>query len=100
MIYLIKPKNYKLIHGQFIWMNIPSIHSLQWHPFTVASSPSNPYLILMIKRAGDWTGKLIDTFYECKKKAMKVNELNNKYFDEFDVFNLLHDIHQELKVKD
>lgn len=67
MIYFSKPKNYKLVHGQYVFLNVPEINQLQWHPFTVASSPSSPYLILMIKRAGDWTGKLIRALYQHKK---------------------------------
>jgi predicted ferric reductase len=66
MIYIIKPPEFKLRHGQYISINIPDISLLQWHPFTIASTPTNPYMILMIKRAGDWTGKLIDKFYEYK----------------------------------
>ena len=66
LLYLIKPKNYKLKHGQFCFINVPTISWTQWHPFTVASTPSNPYLILMIKRSGDWTEKLINNFYQIK----------------------------------
>lgn len=66
MLYLIKPKNYKLVHGQYVYLNIPEIHLCQWHPFTVASSPNSPYLILMIKRVGDWTNKLVKTLHKCK----------------------------------
>ena len=66
MMFLSKPANYKLVHGQFVYVNIPEIHQLQWHPFTVASSPYSPYLILMLKVAGDWTGKLAQVLYERK----------------------------------
>ena len=66
LVYFKKPKNYKLIHGQYVFLNVPAVHPLQWHPFTVASSPHNPYLTLMIKKAGDWSGKLIKHLYECK----------------------------------
>ena len=55
MIYLSKPSNYKLVHGQFVYVNIPVINQFQWHPFTVASSPKSQFLILMLKVAGDWT---------------------------------------------
>mmetsp|Transcript_16764 Transcript_16764/g.19410 ORF Transcript_16764/g.19410 Transcript_16764/m.19410 type:complete len:92 (+) Transcript_16764:484-759(+) len=88
-----------LKHGQFCFLNIPAIHPLQWHPFTVASAPGNPYLVLMIKKSGDWTQKLINRFYEVKKKTMRYYKLNIRNYDEFDVFNLLHDIHQEIPLK-
>ena len=100
MVYFSKPKNYKLVHGQYVFLCVPAIHPLQWHPFTVASSPSSPYLTLMIKRAGDWTGKLIRHLYECKQKMMKMDEFETEQYSEYDVFNLLHDLHQEIPLKD
>ena len=100
MISFIKPRNYKLKHGQFCFINIPSIHPLQWHPFTVASAPGSPYLVLMIKHSGDWTRNLINKFYEVKKRTMRFDELNIRNYDEFDVFNILHDIHEDIPLKD
>ena len=99
MISFIKPNNYKLKHGQFCFLNIPSIHPLQWHPFTVASAPGSPYLVLMIKQSGDWTTSLINKFYEVKKRTMRFDELNIRNYDEIDVFNMLHDIHEDIPLK-
>ena len=100
MIYFEKPANYKLVHGQYVFLNVPCIHPFQWHPFTVASSPNNPYLVLMIKKAGDWTGKLIQELYERKKQLMMFNELKLDGFNEYDIFNMLHDLHQELPLEE
>ena len=100
MIYFSKPKNFKLLHGQYVYLNIPEVHALQWHPFTVASSPTSPYLILMIKRAGDWTDKLIKVLYKWKWNMMKMSELNFTTYEQYDVFNILHDLHQEIQLKD
>ncbi|CAI2376895.1 unnamed protein product [Moneuplotes crassus] len=100
MIHLTKPKGYKLVHGQFIYINVPEVNLFQWHPFTVASSPDNPYLVLMIKKAGNWTTKLSNLLYERKKKMMKFDELNFMDYEEYDVFNLLHDLHQEIPLKE
>jgi predicted ferric reductase len=100
MIYLLKPKNYKLIHGQYVFMNVPAIHPLQWHPFTVASSPTSPYLTLMIKKAGDWTGKLIRRLQQDKMRMMKMDEFESEKYTKYDTFNLLHDLHQEIPLKD
>lgn len=66
MIFFIRPERYHLRHGQYVFVNIPAISCPQWHPFTVASSPDSKFLVLLIKRAGDWTGKLIDTLFEQK----------------------------------
>lgn len=40
MMYFTKPSNFKLVHGQYVYLNVPAVHKWQWHPFTVASSPS------------------------------------------------------------
>jgi predicted ferric reductase len=66
MISFLKPNNYSYRNSQYIWINIPEISRFQWHPFTIASLPNSPYLLLMIKRAGDWTGKMLDTMYKAK----------------------------------
>ena len=100
MIYFEKPKNYKLVHGQYVFINVPEVNSLQWHPFTVASSPSNPYLILMIKKAGDWTGKFIRLLYEKKKEMMKFDEFQVGEYSEYDIFNVLHDLYQEIPLNE
>jgi hypothetical protein len=100
MIYLLKPKNYKMVHGQYVFMNVPTIHPLQWHPFTIASSPSSPYLTLMIKSAGDWTGKLIKRLQEDKMRMMKMHEFEFDDTTKYDIFNLLHDLHQEIPLKE
>ena len=76
--------------------NVPEVNLFQWHPFTVASAPSSPYLILMIKKAGDWTSKLIHLLYEQKKKMMKYDDISFENYNEYDVFNLLHDLYQEI----
>ncbi|CAI2375561.1 unnamed protein product [Moneuplotes crassus] len=99
LVYLQKPKDYKLIHGQYVFVNCPVINALQWHPYTVASSPNNPYLILMVKGAGDWSLKLIRHLYECKQKMMKMDTIDFKEHSIYDIFNLLHDFHQELPLK-
>lgn len=54
----------------------------------------------MIKDAGDWTSDLISKLFEQKKKMMRMEELNIKGFEEQDIFNVLHDIYAEIRVKD
>jgi hypothetical protein len=45
--------------GKTIWINIPSISIVQWHPFTVCKTKSSG---LLIKRRGDWTNRLFEYF--------------------------------------
>ena len=100
MIFFIRPEGFDVRHGQYVFLNIPQISWSQWHPFTIASSPESKFLIFMIKRAGDFTGKLIDTLFEQKKKMMRIDHLELNDHNERDVFNLLHDIYAEIRIRD
>ena len=86
---LVKPEGYKYKSGQYAFINIPEISRFEWHPFSIASSPNSKYLWFMIKRAGNWTGRLIDQFYQIKESSYKdessiiTDDLNNKEFKNY-----------------
>ncbi|KAG6957728.1 hypothetical protein JG688_00010844 [Phytophthora aleatoria] len=44
--------------GQYVFLCVPTISNLQWHPFTISSSPHESMVTLHIKALGDWTNKL------------------------------------------
>jgi predicted ferric reductase len=44
--------------GQYVFLCLPAIAWLEWHPFTIASAPHEPMVTLFIKVQGDWTKKL------------------------------------------
>ncbi|GAA5843443.1 hypothetical protein JCM5353_006964 [Sporobolomyces roseus] len=46
--------------GQWIFINVPEISKLQWHPFTISSAPDDPFVSVHIRQAGDWTRALAD----------------------------------------
>ncbi|GMF12911.1 unnamed protein product [Phytophthora lilii] len=46
--------------GQYAFLCIPSISTLQWHPFTISSSPHEDIVAFYIKAAGDWTTKVLE----------------------------------------
>ena len=48
--------------GQYIFVNCPSISSLEWHPFTLTSAPEEDFFSIHIRAVGDWTENLIRTF--------------------------------------
>lgn len=70
---LLKPEGYNYKSGQYAFINIPMINAFEWHPFSIASSPNNKYLCFMIKKAGDWTDKLVDRFYDIKDSSYKTS---------------------------
>ncbi|KAJ1954958.1 hypothetical protein GGI12_005674, partial [Dipsacomyces acuminosporus] len=51
--------------GQYIYINVPSISWLQWHPFTLTSAPEEDELTLHIWVAGDWTRRLVQALQAC-----------------------------------
>lgn len=57
--------------GQYIYLSIPEISWLQWHPFSISSSPSQPTVKLHIRRVGNWTSAL----YQLATKKSEVEML-------------------------
>ncbi|GMY04948.1 ferric reduction oxidase 7, chloroplastic-like isoform X1 [Fagus crenata] len=57
---LSKPGNLQYNALSFIFLRMCEISWLQWHPFSVSSSPSDGkyHLSVLIKTVGDWTEKL------------------------------------------
>ncbi|TPX59307.1 hypothetical protein SpCBS45565_g07765 [Spizellomyces sp. 'palustris'] len=51
--------NYK--PGQYLFLNIPSVSYLQWHPFTISSCPEEGFVSVHIRIVGDWTRKAAKT---------------------------------------
>ena len=54
-----KPKHFKNMDGQYIFLNCPDVSWWQWHPFSIASSGRNDKIRFMIKNNGDFTKSLI-----------------------------------------
>ncbi|RLN96065.1 hypothetical protein BBJ28_00020858 [Nothophytophthora sp. Chile5] len=67
--------------GQFVYLNVPAVSKLQWHPFTIASSPrtSSDSLTVLVKGLGDWTQGLVQYADDCKTS----NALPTVYMDGF-----------------
>ncbi|KAH9556525.1 hypothetical protein CY35_07G033500 [Sphagnum magellanicum] len=59
---LAKPQGLKYHALSFVFINVPGISSLQWHPFSVSSSPydGDDRLKVLIKPYGEWTHQLQD----------------------------------------
>jgi ferric-chelate reductase len=67
--------------GQFVYLNVPALSKLEWHAFTIASSPrsSADSLTILLKSLGDWTEQLIKHTDVCKAN----NVLPIVYMDAF-----------------
>ena len=47
--------------GQWALINIPSVSTTQWHPFTITSCPYDPYVSVHMRQIGDWTRAVGDS---------------------------------------
>eukprot|EP00121_Abeoforma_whisleri_P001195 Awhi_evm1s1062 len=55
-----KPKvGFSYLAGSYAFIKVPGINNVEWHPFTIASTPLDEHLEFYIKNAGDWTNKLM-----------------------------------------
>ncbi|KAI9136644.1 ferric reductase NAD binding domain-containing protein [Paraphysoderma sedebokerense] len=54
----------KYVPGQYVYLKVPEISRLEWHPFSLTSASEEPYLTLRIKKCGDWTGELYDKIHQ------------------------------------
>ncbi|KAJ1964442.1 hypothetical protein GGI12_001426 [Dipsacomyces acuminosporus] len=50
-----KPRLFKGLAGQYVFLNCPAVSTQQWHPFTLTSAPEEDYVSVHIRVVGDWT---------------------------------------------
>ena len=41
--------SFKYKAGQWLFLNVPEVSTLQWHPFTISSAPGDPYVSCHIR---------------------------------------------------
>ena len=62
--------------GQYIFLNVPSISSLQWHPFSITSAPREGHIVVFhVKALGgpsSWTSSLLAAAKESSDGTLSV----------------------------
>lgn len=58
-LYFDKGDRFTFHSGQHVYINVPEISMVEWHPFTIVSSPNDRRIELGIKSLGDYTKQLI-----------------------------------------
>ncbi|ETP09257.1 hypothetical protein F441_14868 [Phytophthora nicotianae CJ01A1] len=71
--------------GQFVYLNVPAISRLEWHAFTIASSPKTSYkssntMTILIKALGDWTEKLVVYQQVCTRCSIEPEVYVDGYY--------------------
>lgn len=56
------PRVFHFQAGQYAEVKVPALSKLQWHPFTIASSPHEADMTFYIKSAGDWSAAMHAVF--------------------------------------
>mmetsp|Transcript_17499 Transcript_17499/g.24912 ORF Transcript_17499/g.24912 Transcript_17499/m.24912 type:complete len:910 (+) Transcript_17499:1233-3962(+) len=54
-----KMKNVDYNPGQYIYIAVPHLSFLEWHPFSISSSPHQDVVTLNIRVCGNWTKQLM-----------------------------------------
>jgi predicted ferric reductase len=58
--------------GQYIFINFPQLSLQEWHPFSVASGPSDPHIDVYIKALGNHTKKIVEYAERCASENKQV----------------------------
>jgi predicted ferric reductase len=54
----VEKKSMTITAGQYVFINVPEISVLQWHPFTLTTCENESYHSVHINVVGDWTSAL------------------------------------------
>ena len=70
-----RPEGFKFNPGDWVFIKIPKISLMEWHPFTISSAPEEEdYFTLHIRGVGDWTKNLhdfIQTEYDMQSRGLE-----------------------------
>ncbi|PWA75601.1 respiratory burst oxidase [Artemisia annua] len=63
-LYITKPRGFKYVSGQYMFVKCEAVSPFEWHPFSITSAPQDDYLSVHIRMLGDWTKQLNKVFSE------------------------------------
>ncbi|KAK3071006.1 hypothetical protein LTR53_009427, partial [Teratosphaeriaceae sp. CCFEE 6253] len=62
--------------GQWLFLNLPSVSTTQWHPFTITSCPFDPYISVHVRQVGDFTRSLASALGAGPEQSSLYDELD------------------------
>ena len=69
-----RPRRFNYQPGDYVFLKIPSIAKMEWHPFTISSSPEQDFIGLHVRAVGTWTKKLYELIDKRNKPLMRALE--------------------------
>ncbi|KAK9804347.1 hypothetical protein WJX72_008325 [[Myrmecia] bisecta] len=54
-----KTDTFEYSGGQYVFLQVPGVSRLEWHPFSISSHPQSDTVMLHVRALGDWTRKLL-----------------------------------------
>ncbi|XP_043919396.1 NADPH oxidase 3 [Protopterus annectens] len=57
-----RKSGFRMEPGQYVLLQCPSVSYLEWHPFTLTSSPEEDYFSVHVRVVGDWTAAFYKTY--------------------------------------
>merc|ERR1719321_2512085 len=67
-----KPRDFDFIAGEYVFICIPELSKLEWHPFTLSSAPElRNHFTLHIRALGNWT-KALKEFAQATPEGQEV----------------------------
>ncbi len=65
-----RPKNFEYKSGDYIFIKVPKIAKMEWHPFTISSAPElEDEIWVHVRSLGNWTNKLHDYFIDMQRRV-------------------------------
>eukprot|EP00929_Paragymnodinium_shiwhaense_P099732 TRINITY_DN6153_c0_g1_i1.p1 TRINITY_DN6153_c0_g1~~TRINITY_DN6153_c0_g1_i1.p1 ORF type:complete len:586 (-),score=38.63 TRINITY_DN6153_c0_g1_i1:340-2097(-) len=61
IVHLIMPKTFEYKPGQYVFLCVPSLSRVEWHPFSICSAPHEEGISVFVRVLGDWTGRLSES---------------------------------------
>ena len=53
-----RPEGFRFSAGDYLFVRIPCVARMEWHPFTISSAPEDDDLVLHVRSLGNWTSAL------------------------------------------
>lgn len=70
-LFMEKPRRFVYRPGMYLFINVPTISTHEWHPFTISSAPGDNYVSIHVRNAGDWTGALHRVIADCHENKIE-----------------------------